>query len=70
MPKKPQPDKGGKDPSKEIRELAGELARAGIPSMHSELDAEDFAGYCLDVASIVATYEYTPPDDEGDEDDD
>ena len=67
MPKKPHPDTDGKNPSKEIRELAGELARAGIESMHSELDAEDFATYCLDVATMVATYEYTPPDDEGED---
>jgi len=52
---------------KRIQDLAGELARAGLPQMFDRFDAVDFAQYCLDAAEHI--YEYEGGEDE-DEDDD
>lgn len=65
----PPKDKENKDKNtKRIIDLAGELARAGLPAMFDRFEASDFAAYCLEVAETI--YAYEPMDDEEDEDDD
>lgn len=50
-----------------IQELAGELARAGLPAMFDRFESVDFAQYCLDVAEHIYAYD---GDDEDEDDDD
>jgi len=69
MPKDDKDKDRDKD-TRRIQDLAGELARAGLPQMFDRFDAVDFAQYCLDVAQAIYAYDGAEDEDEDEDDDD